>query len=151
MLLHWAVTTRRADRSTIWWMAHGFEKTVELLFAIAVITVICGPDNHGRILVSAVGANQCGCIGNNNAENEATISESAVNRNIFYLDTANPAACNGTITSWKVCYYKLDFNHQFRTRYAVYRRSVDSDNATDKYVQVSSTVFIARRSRLLKS
>ena len=131
-------------------MAYGFEKVVELLFAIAVITVIRGPDNHGRILVSAVGANQCGRIGNNNAENETTISESAVNRNIFYLDTANPAACNGTITSWKVCYYKPDNDRGHWTRYAVYRRSTDSGDAAEEYVQVSSTVFVAGRSRFLK-
>ena len=62
---------------------------------------------------------------------------------MFYLNTANPASCTGTITSWRVCYYEPssdDFFDRFWATYAVYRRT----NITH-YERVSQ-IFSAVRS-----
>lgn len=116
-------------------MAYRFERVGELLFVAVVITVIHqGPYNSGCFLVSAVGADQCGqiIIGNSNADSEATPNAAGYERNSFYLDKTNPAVCNGTITSWRVCYYRPTTDEssrrrkrsgvpQYRARFAVYR------------------------------
>ena len=87
-------------------MAYRFEKLVELLLVVAVIIVIRGPNNRGCFFALGVGADRCG-IGNDNVESKLTPSNVDENaENSFYLDTANPAVCNGTITRWKVCYYE---------------------------------------------
>ena len=62
---------------------------------------------------------------------------------MFYLNTANPALCTGTITSWRVCYYEPtsdDIFDRFWATYAVYRRT----NITH-YERVSQ-IFSAVRS-----
>ena len=43
----------------------------------------------------------------------------------FYLNVADPAPCNGTINSWRYCFYKpfsIDDGHDYKTTFAVYRR-----------------------------
>ena len=47
---------------------------------------------------------------------------------LFYLNTDNPAACSGNVTSWRYCYYTpdVDFNPpSYQTPFAVYR-NIDS-------------------------
>ena len=67
---------------------------------------------------------------------------------MFYLNTANPAPCSGTITSFRVCYYEPDdvrYNHNFRATYAVYRRRfLDKNNM---YYERVSEMFTALRSK----
>ena len=67
---------------------------------------------------------------------------------MFYLNTANPAPCGGTITSWRVCYYEPDNAEDyqnFRATYAVYRRRSSDKNIT-RYERVSE-MFTALRSK----
>ena len=48
----------------------------------------------------------------------------------FYLNTAHPAVCSGTVRSWRYCYYVPsvvnDTIDVYRTSFAVYRRMMDS-------------------------
>ena len=82
--------------------------------------------------------NQCGSIGNSNAENEQSVQT----ERRFYLNTANPAPCNGNISSWRVCYYgpssvDQDQRISYRSTYAVYRRMGSGDD--ESYDRVSDT------------
>ena len=78
----------------------------------------------------------CGSIGNSN---ENVLATDRSRR--FYLDTANPAPCTGSITSWRVCYYgpnqTLDEEDHFSywATYAVYRKI--GSGADEHYKQVS--------------
>ena len=77
----------------------------------------------------------CGLIGNDTAAK--TQVTAAMDRR-FYLNTANPAACNGTITSWRVCYYgpnSVDFETVYWATYAVYRKNGTGEN--ERYEKVS--------------
>ena len=51
----------------------------------------------------------------------------------FYLNTAHPAVCSGTIRSWRYCYYVPsvvnDTIDVYRTSFAVYRRMMDSSGS----------------------
>ena len=79
---------------------------------------------------------QQGSIGSRNSETAATPSRVQ----LFYLDTANPATCSGTITRWRVCYYGPDAvnsSGSYRTTYAVYRRMGSGDRV--RYMRVSET------------
>ena len=76
----------------------------------------------------------CGPIGNDNSETEIT----AERGRRFYLNTANPATCNGTVSSWTVCYYgpnSLDSSASYWATYAVYRRN--NSDGQERYDQVS--------------
>ena len=76
----------------------------------------------------------CGPIGNDNSETEIT----AARDRRFYLNTANPATCNGTVSSWTVCYYgpsSLDSSASYWATYAVYRRN--NSDGQERYDQVS--------------
>ena len=68
---------------------------------------------------------------------------------MFYLNTANPAPCNGNITSWRVCYYGPN-NVQFASywaTYAVYRRVGSGSN--ERYEKVSGFYRAVTANRLL--
>ena len=71
-----------------------------------------------------VNSQQCpGPIGTNNE-----VGHSAVRQNKFYLNTAAPAPCSGTITEGRVCYYKPDNagnNRNYYATVAVYREMID--------------------------
>ena len=76
----------------------------------------------------------CGPIGNDNYETEIT----AARDRRFYLNTANPATCNGTVSSWTVCYYgpnSLDSSASYWATYAVYRRN--NSGGQEHYERVS--------------
>ena len=75
-------------------------------------------------------------IGSNNAETVSTPSSTQ----LFYLNTANPAPCTGSVTSWRVCYYGPDAINSvslvnYWATYAVYRRMGSGSNI--HYVRVS--------------
>ena len=56
----------------------------------------------------------------------------------FYLNTANPAPCSGTVSKWRVCYYgppDETILTSYWATYAVYRRN----SAGDTYNRVSDT------------
>ena len=53
---------------------------------------------------------------------------------MFYLDLEHPACCNGSITSWRVCYHEPESNSgeeessyrpRYHVKYAVYRLGAD--------------------------
>ena len=81
----------------------------------------------------------CGPIGTND-ETEV----SAVRDLRFYLNTANPAPCDGTITRWNYCYYGPSFLYyaSYRVTFAVYRRV--ASNGHDVYQQISNTFTVDR-------
>ena len=80
----------------------------------------------------------CGHI---NVSNETAGTRSLMTDNDdFYLDIANPATCNGTVASWKVCYHgptRLG-NKQYEVVYAIYRR-VSGYDGDMLYCKVSDT------------
>ena len=83
-------------------------------------------------------SDQCGSIGNVNAEDERT----AQTNSMFYLNTANPAPCNGNITSWRVCYYGPSSVDQdqtiiFMSTFAIYRSM--GSVGDERYERVSDT------------
>ena len=62
----------------------------------------------------------------------------------FYLNTARPALCSGTVTRWRYCYYTSNVNSngstdvRYRTSFAVYRRMAGSAQPNDvEYRRVS--------------
>ena len=81
----------------------------------------------------------CGPIGTND-ETEV----SAVRDLRFYLNTANPAPCNGTVTRWNYCYYGPPnlLHATYRVTFAVYRRM--ASNGHDVYQQISNTFTVDR-------
>ena len=83
----------------------------------------------------------CGTIGTNNE-----IEFSAIRDLRFYLNTANPAPCDGTITRWRYCYYgpSFLFSTSYRVTFAVYRNVSSNSVSGYHYQQVSST-FTADR------
>ena len=85
-------------------------------------------------------AQSCGKIGN---DDDSELRERTERR--FYLDINNPATCNGTITSWTVCYYgpgQATVNTNYWATYAVYRRS--GSGGGERYERVSG-IFSAVR------
>ena len=83
--------------------------------------------------------NQCsGAIGTNNETAFPVVTMSG-----FYLNTAAPAPCRGTITSWRYCYYKpetpsnVNDTHRFVSRFAVYRPA-HSSNGSTSYTRISN-------------
>ena len=63
----------------------------------------------------------------------------------FYLNTANPAPCSGTVSKWRVCYYgppDETILTSYWATYAVYRRN----SAGDTYNRVSDTFSAVRAS-----
>ena len=90
----------------------------------------------------------CGPIGNSNAENTETQLTAARDRR-FCLNTANPAACNGTVSSWTVCYYgpsSLDSDASYWAIYAVYRRN--DSGGQERYERVSRIFSAVRMNNL---
>ena len=64
----------------------------------------------------------------------------------FYLNTAHPAPCSGTITGWRYCYYRPSVLNEdidvYRTSMAVYRKMLDEDSGSYTYERVSSIFSI---------
>ena len=63
----------------------------------------------------------------------------------FYLNTADPAPCNGTINGWRYCIYNPDSisnNRNYRTTFAVYR-AVN----TDYQIVSGSVTRVSQRGR----
>ena len=89
----------------------------------------------------------CGPIGNDNTETQLT----AERGRRFYLNTANPATCNGTVSNWTVCYYgprSLDSDASYWATYAVYRRN--DSGGQERFEQVSR-IFSAVRTNNLEA
>ena len=82
----------------------------------------------------------CGHI---NVSNE-TAGTPRMADNEFYLDIDNPATCNGTVASWKVCYHgPIDpRNKRYEVVYAIYRR-VSGYDGDMLYCKVSNTFSTA--------
>ena len=58
----------------------------------------------------------------------------------FYLNTAHPAPCSGTITRWRYCYYRpatVVNSDRYRVTWAVYRRMGSGDNTHYEIVESS--------------
>ena len=64
-------------------------------------------------------------------------------RNRFYLNTARPAPCNGTITSLRYCYYgREDSNRNtYQVLVALYRPEPGSNN----YQNITNTISITKQ------
>ena len=80
---------------------------------------------------------QCSSIIGTNIEREFT----AVRNNRFYLNTAHPASCSGTIDRWRYCYYRpasVEGGERYRVTWAIYQRMV-SGNDID-YIMVDSSL-----------
>ena len=94
---------------------------------------------------SAFSSDQCNSsLG---TDDESLGDFTAVRDHSFYLNTAHPAACSGTITSWRYCYYvpsivSVTEDVRYRTSFAVYRRMTDSDNGSYIYDRVSGVYSI---------
>ena len=73
----------------------------------------------------------CGLIGD---DTQFQVGET----NMFYLDIDHPACCNGSITSWRVCYYGPEDGgskpYIYRVKYAVYRPNVTESNDTEYHL-----------------
>ena len=67
----------------------------------------------------------------------------------FYLNTAHPALCSGTVTSWRYCYYVPSVVNEtidiYRTSFAVYRRMLDPGSGSYTYERVSDVFSIIIR------
>ena len=111
-------------------------------------SVICGLLIIYTAVMRADAQDFCGFIGNNN-------ETPAIERRdqMFYLDLANPAPCDGRVMSWRVCYYgpgnRNDLNglRSYWATYAVYRRT--GDGATLRYQRVSEIFTAVRGTRPL--
>ena len=68
----------------------------------------------------------------------------------FYLNTADPAPCNGTINGWRYCIYNPDSinnNHDYKITFAVYRAT----NTGYQLVSGSITTVSHRGSEINRS
>ena len=68
----------------------------------------------------------------------------AERRKRFYLNTDDPAPCNGTINGWRYCFYnpyRIRNNFDYRATFAVYRA-----DGTD-YQRVSNVTTVSWRGR----
>ena len=66
---------------------------------------------------------QCTTIGSNN---ETEFTAAAVGTPSIYLNTAQPASCNGTVERWRLCFYKPathEMGDRYRLTLAVYHRT----------------------------
>lgn len=77
----------------------------------------------------------------------------AVRDHSFYLNTAHPALCSGTVTSWRYCYYVPSVINEtidvYRTSFAVYRRMLDSGSGSYTYERISTVFSIIVREESL--
>ena len=91
------------------------------------------------IALCLVSAQSCGTIGN---DDDSEMNERTDRR--FYLGINNPATCNGTITSWTVCYYGPGqaMGRSYWATYAVYRRN---DSGEGEHYERVSGIFSAVR------
>ena len=85
---------------------------------------------------------QCRPIGTNNET-----AFNAVRDHRFYLNTAHPAPCSGTVREWRYCYYRPSNTdgQRYHVTWAVYRRMC-SGNSTH-YVAVPSSIHTEGRTR----
>ena len=78
-----------------------------------------------------------------------------VRDNRFYLNTAAPAPCSGTVTEGRFCYYpsntNITMNHRFYALVAVYRRRMTLTDDSDSYENVSSMLTIRLTGRQLNN
>ena len=78
----------------------------------------------------------CQCIVGTNIETAFTVER----YERFYLNTAHPAPCNGTINSWRYCFYNpgnIGDNYIYKTTFAIYR-AVDTG-----YQRVSNVTTVS--------
>ena len=82
---------------------------------------------------------QCNPIGTTNST-----EFSAVRNHSFYLNTAHPAPCSGTIDRWRYCYYRpATDGERFRVTWAVYRRM--GSGIDTHYIRVDSSLRTVER------
>ena len=83
----------------------------------------------------------CTPIGTNNQRRFTAVRDSR-----FYLNTAHPAPCGGTINRWRYCYYRPSNTNDrdYRATFAVYRIVGTGDSISYKRV---SNVFTVSRNR----
>ena len=103
------------------------------------------------ILLSATGlslSSDCSSPLGTNDERELTAARDLS----FYLNTAHPAVCSGTVRSWRYCYYVPsvinDTIDNYRTSFAVYRRMMDSSGLY-AYGRVSRVFSITETKELV--
>ena len=61
----------------------------------------------------------------------------------FYLNTAHPAPCNGTVNSWRYCFYNpssINTSLSYSMAFAVYREVVKGDSMS--YQRVSDVTRV---------
>ena len=85
----------------------------------------------------------CQCTAPVGTNNE--IAFTAERKESFYLNTAHPAPCNGTINSWRYCFYNpstsIYNNRIYSTSFAVYRAVGTGDSA--HYLRVSNITTVS--------
>ena len=116
-----------------------FSLMAGLCLLLAKINSLITAVYHSLIAFCQKVDSQCGPIGTNNET-----AFTAVRRLRFYLNTAYPAPCSGTVTRWRHCYYRPDTTgNRYWVTWAVYRR-MGSGNATN-YVMVDSSLRTVSR------
>ena len=92
-----------------------------------------------RVEVNCQGQCSSG-IGSNN---ETELTAATVTTPSIYLNTDYPAPCSGTVTRWRLCFYRPvthEDGDRYRLTLAVYRpMHMDSDNST-QYERVESSL-----------
>ena len=79
------------------------------------------------------GQDTCGVIGTNEEEKTANREHN------FYLNTQNPAPCNGTITSFQFCNYRGNQNAGFyESTFSIYRLGASEPDSYDAIVPALS-------------
>lgn len=98
---------------------------------------------------SFTSSSRSNCSSSLGTDNESVFT--AVRDHSFYLNTAHPALCSGTVTSWRYCYYSPPVVNEstlsvvYRTSFAVYRRMMDSSSGSHTYERVSGVFSIIVR------
>ena len=83
------------------------------------------------------GQDTCGVIGTNEEERTANRDHN------FYLNTQNPAPCNGTITSFQFCNYRgTQLGSSYEATFAIYRLRASQ---TDSYDVIIPALTAGRR------
>ena len=89
---------------------------------------------------------QAQCSPGIGSNNETEFIASTVTTPSIYLNTDYPAPCSGTVTRWRLCFYRPDTHEdgdRYRLTLAVYR-PMDSGNST-QYERVESSLRTVTR------
>ena len=122
-----------------------------MIAAIVIFNISAALCYLSTVFHVEVGGQQCPEQFGTNRQTPFTVDRT----HMFYLNTAAPAPCSGTVTRFRYCYYRplsdeIIDGHNYQARLAVYR-PVNLANGSFRYERVSNLTNIFRNSATINS